>query len=102
MQAHRRRPDSVFSTARYFVGVTPTHLQLAVFDSLGDAFGVPCAPKIRSTTGRPSRQYYTDPRENLTRAVGGNSTFESSARGSETCAAFQTLIWGEPSNRLSW
>ena len=80
MQAHRRRPDSVFSTARYFVGVTPTHLQLALFDSLGDAFGVPCAPKIRLTAGRPSRQYYIDPRENLTRAKGGNSTSESSER----------------------
>ena len=83
MQAHRRRPDSVFSTARYFVGVTPTHLQLALFDSLGDAFGVPCAPKIRSTTGRPSRQYYPEPRGNLTRAAGGIRISESSDRGSE-------------------
>ena len=52
-------------------------------------------------TGRPPRQYYPDPRGNHTRAAGGIRIFESSARGSETCAAFQTLIWGEPSNRLS-
>ena len=102
MQAHRRRPDSVFSTARYFVGVTPTHLQLALFDSLG-AHSECLVHRIsgKLNTGRPPRQYYPDPRGNHTHAAGGVRIFESSARGSETCAAFQTLIWGEPSNRLS-